>query len=62
MGKTGSRITLLIGIIIASIGTIGGTPIPPAMTNPTIPFAAGIWVLGIIVVLLSPLVYVSGSD
>lgn len=66
MGKTVALITLILGIIIAAIGVIGSAPIGPAtgpvISNPTIPFAAGIWVLGIIVILSSPIAYISGSD
>ena len=66
MGTAVALITLILGIIIAAIGVIGVAPVGPAtspvISNPTIPFAAGLWVLGIIVMLLSPIAYVSGSD
>ncbi len=66
MGTAVALITLILGIIIAAIGVMGAAPLGPTtgpvISNPSIPFAAGLWVLGIVVMLLSPIAYVSGSD
>ncbi len=66
MGTAIALITLILGLIIAAVGVMGVAPIGPAtgpvISEPTIPFAAGLWVVGIIVMLLSPIAYISGSD
>lgn len=66
MGGAVAGITLLLGLIIAAIGVMGVAPIGPAtgpvVSDPSIQFGAALWVLGIVVMLLSPIAYVSGSD
>lgn len=66
MGTALTGITLLLGLIIAAIGVMGVAPLGPTtgpvISNPSIQFGAGLWVLGIIVILLTPIAYISGSD
>lgn len=66
MGGAVAGVTLLLGLIIAAIGVMGVAPIGPisgpVVSDPSIQFGAGLWVLGIIVMLLSPIAYVTGSD
>lgn len=66
MGSAIAGVTLIIGLIIAAIGVMGiaplGETLGPVISTPSIPFAAGLWVLGIVVMLLSPIAYISGSD
>ncbi len=66
MTKALAGLTVILGLVIMAIGLLGVAPIGPtsgpAVSNPTIPFAAAAWVLGIMVVLLTPLAYVLGKD
>jgi hypothetical protein len=66
MSKALAGLTTIIGLVIMAIGLSGVAPIVPttgpAISNPTIPFAAAFWVLGIMVVLLTPLAYVLGKE
>jgi hypothetical protein len=59
-------VTLILGLIIAAVGVVGVAPvgpaIGPAISEPIIQFGAGLWVLGIIVMLLAPVAHVMGSD
>lgn len=66
MSKALVAITVIVGLVLMALGVMGVAPIGPttgpAISNPTIPFAAGIWVVGIMVLLLTPLAYVLGRE
>ncbi len=66
MGRTLALLTLAIGLILMAVGLMTVAPVGettgPAISNPKIPFAAGIWVLGIMTSLLTPVAYVMGRE
>ncbi len=53
--------TVIIGLALAITGFVLAPPIgettSPVISNPVVPFAAGMWVIGIIVLFLSPVVF-----
>ncbi len=53
--------TVIIGLALAITGFVLappiGEPTSPVISNPVMPFAAGMWTIGIIVLFLSPVVY-----
>ena len=65
MGKMFAGLTAVLGLVLMIIGLSTVAPISgtlsPAMSNPSVPFAAGIWVLGLIVMLMTPVANLSGS-
>ena len=61
MRLTITLVTVLIGLALAITGFVLAPPIgettSPVISNPVMPFAAGMWTIGIIVLFLSPVVY-----
>jgi hypothetical protein len=55
--------TGIVGLSLTVVGILGSAPIgptiSPVVSNPTIPFAGGLWMLGVSVIFLSPFIYVA---
>jgi len=61
MHRTLFLVTILFGLALAAIGLLLAPPVGPATTpaisNPRMPFAAGVFTLGVMIMFLSAVVY-----